>query len=261
MKFAREHRRIFHSAPIEAVTCIFMGGLMLHTILLLCYFWGHFDDPVIRRLSLPSHLLFIVSFLYIFPSLVASARRWQWLSAISLLFIFSVTAPLTAMHRYNQENFSARANNWLNEYIDTLGEDSVLAIDENNSLQWFLHKKSSISVGHLARNVDKFEFVFRNRSFEHFLIVQRMGTDFETGARFPNVGEDTGDGLVLEPIAERSFSPIYTVRISRVVGMDIDELRAWAALRMTAVEVPPDLLQEVKEADYDRLEEYFRMLP
>ena len=57
----RHHRAIFRDAPVEAVHVIFLVGLVVHTGFMLCYFWGRWDDPVIRRLSLPAHLLLVFS--------------------------------------------------------------------------------------------------------------------------------------------------------------------------------------------------------
>jgi len=100
----RDHRDIFRARPAEAVFCLFGLGLIAHTGFMLCYFWGHFDDPIIRRLSLPSHLLFVLSFLFIYPRLVAHPARWRGLIAVTVAYLFAATLPTTAMHRYTQEN-------------------------------------------------------------------------------------------------------------------------------------------------------------
>jgi hypothetical protein len=257
----REHREIFAARPGEAVFSIFMLGLMIHTVLMLCYFWGQFDDPIIRRLSLPSHLLLVFAFVFVFPRLCRHAARWRALLAAAAVFIVGFTLPALAMHRYTQENFAARTNAWLSDFIDGLGDDSVLAIDNASSLQWLVHRKSGITVQRLAEKPENYLFHFRNRSFQHFLVVQRVGSDFEHASDFPTVDDDVGEGLRLETVAERVFSPIYRIRISRVMAVDEEQLKAWAQHRQKAVPLTPDMKSAAKKSDAAALDLWFRMLP
>jgi hypothetical protein len=257
----REHRDIFRARPAQAVFCIFVVGLLVHTLLMLCYFWGQFDDPIIRRLSLPSHLLLILSFLFVYPRLIANPARWRVLLSVTVFFILGFTVPSVAMHRYTQENFAARTNSWLSDYIDTLGDDSALAVDTGSGLQWFIHRKSSIAVDAVVSHLENYEFHFRNHSFQHFYVVQRMGTDFDHGTNFPTIDDDLGDGFQLETVAEKTFSPVYQIRISRVVGIDADKAKAWAVRRGKAVALTPEMKSAVKKSDSEAIDRWFKLLP
>jgi hypothetical protein len=258
----REHRDIFRARPAQAVFCIFVLALLVHTLLMLCYFWGQFDDPVIRRLSLPSNLLLVLAFLFVYPRLVAHPARWRGLIVASGLFVLGFTVPAVAMHRYDQENFAARTNAWLSDFIDGLGDDSALAIDTSSGLQWLVHRKSSIAVDAVVNHPDKFIFHFRNLSFRHFFVVQRMGADFEHGTRFPSADDDVGDGFQLETVAERTFSPVYHIRVSRVVSIDEQKIEAWAALRgKKTMTLTPEMKSAIKRSDSDAIDHWFKMLP
>ena len=257
----REHRDIFRARPAEAVFCLFALGLMAHGGFMLCYFWGYFDDPIIRRLSLPAHLLFVLSFLFIYPRLVAHRARWPGLMVVAGAYIFAVTIPVTAMHRYSQENFAARTNAWLADFIDRLGEQPALAIDNGAALQWLIHRKASISVDEIARRPEAYLFHFKNHSFDPFFVVQRMGADFDRGTRYPTIDDDIGDGFQLETVAERSFSPVYHVRISRVVGVDEAKVKAWAQRRGQAVPLTPEMKASIGKSDAEAVDRWFKMLP
>jgi hypothetical protein len=238
-----------------------MLGLLVHTGLMLCYFWGQFDDVIIRRLSLPSHLLLILTFLFIYPRLVAHPARWRGLIVVSGLFVLGFTVPAVATHRYSQENFAARTNAWLSDFIDGLGDDSALAVDSGSGLQWFIHRKSSIAVDAVMNHPDNYAFHFRNHSFRHFFVVQRMGSDFDHGTLFPSIDDDLGDGLQLELVAERTFSPVYRIRVSRVVAVDEDKLKAWAVRRGKAVQLTPEMKSAVKKSDSEAIDRWFKLLP
>ena len=257
----REHRDIFRTRPAEAVFCLFTLGLMAHGVFMLCYFWGHFDDPIIRRLSLPAHLLFVLSFLFIYPRLVAHRARWRGLMIVTGAYLFACTIPTTAMHRYDQENFAARTNAWLSEFIDHLGDQPVLAIDNGPALQWLIHRKASVSVAEIAGRPEALLFHLKNHSFDPVLVVQRMGADLDQGMRFPTVDDDLGDGFQLETVAEKSFSPVYHVRISRVVAVDEAKVKVWAQHRLTAVQLTPEMKAMVGKSDADAVDRWFKMLP
>jgi hypothetical protein len=255
----REHRELFARHPALMAFVAFALALIVHTGVMLCYFWGQFDDPIIRRLSLPAHLLMILTFVFIWPRLTTFPRRWSAVIVVSLLFVFVYTVPVTAKHRYTQENFAGRTNAWLSDYIESLGDDTVLAIDENSGLQWFIHRKSSIFIDALRTRPEAYAFQFKNRSFKHFFFVQRMGADLETGARFPSITEVV-DGLKLEVVEERMYSPVYLVRLSRVVGVDEEALKAWAA-RPKLPQPPPSVQSAVVKDNAHSLDRWFKMLP
>ena len=257
----REHRDIFRARPAETVFCLFTLGLMAHGVFMLCYFWGHFDDPIIRRLSLPAHLLFVLSFLFIYPRLVAHRARWAGLMVATVAYILACTIPVTAIHRYTQENFAARTNAWLSEFIDQLGDQPALAIDNGAALQWLIHRKASIAVDAIVQRPEAYLFHFKNHSFNPFLAVQRVGVDFNTGTRFPTMDDDLGDGFQLETVAEISFSPVYHVRISRVVSVDEAKVKAWAQRRGKAVQLTPEIKAIIGKSDAAAIDRWFKMLP
>jgi hypothetical protein len=256
----RQRREILQSRPAQAAFTCFILALVAHTVLMLLYFWGRFDDPVIRRLSLPMHLLLILSFIAILPELVPWRLRWRVLGLGTVLFIVSVTLPLVAMHRYNQENFAARWQNWLAAYLDKL-EGSALAIDRHSGIQWFHHGKSSMPVDSLAANPENYAFHFANRSFDHYFVVQVLGSDFDHHIRFPTVDDDVGDGLKLETIAEVTMSPVYIMRLSRVTAVDVDKIKEWRKQRESAVHVTPEIRSAIDKGNSDAVDRWFKMLP
>ncbi len=225
----REHREIFALKPETAVAVIFIAALIGHTVLMLCYFWGKWDDPIIRRLSLPAHVLMILAIIFVMPRLFSRPQSWRVLIVLMGLCIVGFTVPTSAMQRYTQENFAARTTNWLGGYIKTLGDRSVLAIDNAAGLQWFLYRKSSVNPQLFAIRFEEYLYHFRLGSFNDYLVVQRVGVDLKTGAKFVSIDDDVGPGLKLEVIEEKAFSPIYLMRLSRVVGVDEEKMRAWVA--------------------------------
>jgi hypothetical protein len=260
LTFYKHHREIFALEPATAAFCIFIIGLLVHTGFMLCYFWGRWDDPIIRRLSLPAHALLIIAFVFVLPRLTSHRLRWQILIGVMLVYIVGATVPASAMHRFTQENFAARTTNWLGGHIRALGAKSVLAIDNNAGLQWFLYRKSSINPVALSLRPEAFLYHFRRRSFDDFIVVQRVGLDLATNQRFVSAEDDVGPGIQLELIEEKAFAPPYLVRISRVVGVDEAKLLAWAKERKKLAEAK-QISSIPATVDASQLVDWLRQLP
>lgn len=260
----REHRSLFRDQPEAAVVTIFLLGLGLHALMMMCYFWGRWDDPVIRRLSLPAHLLFVLALVFVWPRLVPHPRRWVALAMVALVYLAGMTVPSNAMHRFTRENYAARTANWLTGQIRAVGPDSALVIDGSSGLQWFLHGKSNVTVEAVAVRPDALLYHFRNRTFAHYFVVQRVTPVAGTGARFINLRDDLGEGVQLQTVAERAFAPLYLVRLARIVSIDEEKFRAWAKQRVAQPVVMPPGATGSKPADKTAerdLEEWFRHLP
>jgi hypothetical protein len=260
----REHRALFRDRPGSAIVAIFLLGLVLHALMMMCYFWGRWDDPVIRRLSLPTHVLFVLSLVFVWPRLVPHPRRWAGLAGACLLYLVGMTVPSNAMHRFTQENYAARTVNWLTDEIRALGDDSALIIDGNSGLQWFLHGKSNVTVEAVALRPEALLYHFRNRTFAHYFVVQRVTPVPGTGARSINLRDDVGPGVQLQTVEERAFAPLYLVRLAKIVSIDEPKFRAWAKDRAAhPVVAPPPATGPAatnQGVEHD-LEEWFRHLP
>src|SRR5664280_42764 len=260
LTFYKDHREIFAGDPATATFSIFMLGLLIHTGLMLCYFWGKWDDPIIRRLSLPAHVLMIFAFIYVVPRLTGHRLRWPVVIGASLAYLMGATVPASALHRFTQENFAAGTVNWVGGFIRGLGSKSVLAIDNNSGLEWLLYRKSSTNPAALSQRPEAFLYHYQRHTFEEVVAVQRVAVDLASNVRYVSVDEDLGPGIQLELIEEKAFSPAYIVRISRVVGVDEGKLLAWAKERRKLFESKKTIAVPAT-ADASQLVEWLRQLP
>lgn len=256
----KEHRALRHDPP-GMVVAIFLVGLLVHTGIMLCYFWGRWDDPVIRRLSLPAHVLLVVAVLFVWPRLFKAAWRWPGLAGIAALVCFSQTVPSSAMHRFTQDNFAARTTNWLGSHLREMEGKRVLAIDNNAGLQWFLYSQASINPMRLSESWEGYAYHFRIRTFDDYYVVQRVGHDLRKGTKFVSWEDDLGPAFELELIEEKAFAPMYLVRLSRVKSLDEEKLKAWAAERKKAHAATEKTIVPLPVADAEQLADWMRRLP
>ena len=57
------------------------------------------------------------------------------------------------------------------------------------------------------------------------------------------------------------MSPVYIMRLSRVVGVDVDKIKEWRKQRESAVHVTPEIRSAIDKGNSDAVDLWFRMLP
>ncbi len=259
----KQGRQIFREAPGDAALLIALGGLFLHTFFMLCYFWGKWDDPIIRRLSLPAHLLLALALVWVWARTPGLARRGGVLIGLGVLQWLGWSVPAIARQEYNAENFAARTTNWLSDFAAEQQEAGrrILVIDPAADLMWFLHNQSSLNPYTLAKRTEELKFHFDQHTFDDVYLVQRVIVDLTTGVHFVSADQEYGPALTLEPIMERTFAPTYIIRVSRVTAVDLELLTAWGkSFTEINLDEPSGGIEKVP-MDVDALNEWIRKLP
>lgn len=202
--------------PGRVAVAAFAGGLAVHTLLLLCYFWGRFDDPVIRRLSLPLNLTMVLGAVVVVPLLGARALRIAVVLAVAGIFGHSL--PAMARHDFTQDYYVGREAAWRREFIAAHPERDYLFID-NSSIFWIAHLVSATPMIQATQHKENLVFHHRNRSFSALYVFQRLDVADDTGKLTVQPDDDLGPDYELETVAQRRFTPLRVSRISRVTAI------------------------------------------
>jgi len=210
----------FRSAPAaRLVPACFTLGFAAHTLLMLCYFWGRFDDPVIRRLSLPLNLWLVLAVVLAVVELFPRPW-WIWralMGAVGLGF-FAYSLPTMSRHDYSLDYYVGREMEWRREFIAAHPEKDYLFID-SNAIIWITHLVSGTPMRQALEHKDKIIFNFQNRTFGTFYVFQRYDIDPGTGREIVQKDDDLGPDYELQAYWERRFNPLTVSRISRVVSI------------------------------------------
>lgn len=207
-------RALDRETPITVATTFFAVGFAAQFALMMCYFWGKFDDPVIRRLSLPTHLGLVLAVLAVLPQL-ASAVVMRGVLAVAVIAVVSLGVPSMAAHAYSQEYLPGRETAWRRIFIAEQPRRDYLMID-NDSILWIAHQVSSTPVFQAQRRRESLVFHMRNRTFSDIYVFQRYNIDAESGQMTLRKGDDLGPDYVLETVREERLQTLTLTRISRV---------------------------------------------
>lgn len=257
--FAAKRLRTLRTEPPAVVaTVIFTTGFLAQFIILMCYFWGQFDDPVIRRLSLPTHLWLVVSVMAVLPQF-SSARFQRLLIGVAALALLVCGVPSMAEHAYSQEYLPGRETAWRRAFMADQTRHDYLMID-NDSIMWIAHEVSATTVPEAIKRQDSIVYHLRNRTFAGIYVFQRYNIDPETGTMTLREGDDLGPNFVLEPVREERLQTLTLDRISRIT-----EVRAGKA-SLTAPDAGPPPVVPKSRAEIEKmrkayLENFIKQLP
>jgi len=228
LKLYKQRREVYES-PDQSVFVIFTLFLFVLSGLLLCYFWGAFDDILTARLSLPVQLLMVLSFAWVWGELAAHRRRWRPIIAICLAYLFLWTAPRLQNRSYASINVAAEEVNWLRGFIEEAPPNSFV-FDSSSPLLWATGHISANSLDGLHERMDGFIYHYNKGTFDNYFVVQRLGIDdFSKDTWTPKHPlQATPPGITVEPVKKIIFNPLHMVRISRIASIDEEKLRGWA---------------------------------
>lgn len=249
--------KLREAPPARAALAIFSLGFAAHTLLLLCYFWGRFDDPVIRRLSLPLNLALVLAIVTVAAEMNWRGQIWRILTVVIGAGFFAHSLPAMARHSYSIEYYVGREMDWRREFMAAHPARDYLVID-NNSIIWITHQVSSTPMKQALDHKENIVFNLRNRTFTAMYVFQRFTVEPATGRLVLPLEDDLGADFQLEPVWERRFTPLTVSRISRVLSV-----REGPSARPP---VPPKPLggltaEEQEKAREQFLERFIKRLP
>lgn len=250
-------RALRSESPSSVATTVFAVGFGLQFLLLMCYFWGKFDDPVIRRLSLPTHLALVIALLAVLPQF-KSPQVLRVLLAVAVIGLLARSVPSMASHAYSQEYWPGRETAWRRSFMAAQPRPDYLMID-NDSTLWVTHRVSSTPTMGADKRREDIAYFMRNRAFSNVYVFQHFDIDPATGARTLREGDDPGPAFVLEPVVEQRLVTLALTRISRVT-----EIRSGdnvISAREPVGHAPTKTREEIEAGRRAFMEEYMKKLP
>ncbi|MEO6568279.1 MAG: glycosyltransferase family 39 protein [Opitutaceae bacterium] len=199
-------------SPTVLATTVFAFGFAAQFVLMMCYFWGKFDEPVIRRLSLPTHLGMLIAVLAVLPQFGGILGSRILLAAASL-WVLASGVPSMAAHAYSREYHPGLETTWRRQFMKEQPRKDYLVID-NDAMIWITHQVSATPIGQAINRRDSIIFHMKNRTFSAIYVFQRFEIDADTGKMTLRQGDDLGSQFVLETVREERLKLLTLNRLS-----------------------------------------------
>lgn len=231
------------------------------TGVLMVYFWGQFDHPVITRLSIPTQILMLVAVVAAGGRVFRfGARTWNVLIGGAVVALIAYAIPVMAKNAYGREYGPGVAYAWRREFLARQPAPDFLMLDQD-ACMWISEEVCATPILQARERRDGIAYHLRNRSFSSVFVYQTFEVDPETGALKLPADDDLGPDYELETIAERRTQLLRVARFSRVVSIKDGE-RVLARAEPSANVIKDDATpQEIDAAKRAYLERWVRELP
>lgn len=189
------------------------------TAVLMVYFWGQFDHPVITRLSIPTQLLLVVGVVAAGGRVLKIGPRvWNGLIVGAVVVVFAYEVPVMAKNAYGRDYGPGVAYAWRREFLARQPATDFLMLDQD-SCMWISEKICATPILQARERRDGIAYHLRNRSFSSVFVYQTFEVNPDTGELTLPPEDELGPDFVLEKIAERRTQQLRIGRFSRVVAI------------------------------------------
>ncbi len=218
------------AADVAAVT--FAAAVTANLGLLMFYYWGALDDPIVSRLSLPFCTALALALGWVAAQTPARWRdRAALLVAGGALLSYHTTGLRSNAHHWEQ-NLLMREIAWEAETIAALPPANRLIVSNKSPLFWLGREQPAIATGRARWRAEGVKFHLDHHTFQEILVLQTLRPVGADGGYQLDPADRLPDHFVLEPVTERRFG-LRLARISRVKEIRLD------AVATAAVNAPP----------------------
>lgn len=208
------------AAPAPMAFAAFSLAIAANTLLVFCYYWSSFMDPMASRFALPLHLAMAFCAVLLMAAL---DRRWpatNLLIAGGLIFMLGVTSSRYSVHGYSHVGIDEIQ--WERRFINALPPGQRIIISNKTTLSWLLEKKPSILIGRARIVADRLAYQLRGHDFLEILVLQGARPTSAEGNFEIAPADRLPPEFKLELLAEKRFGT-KLARISRLVAVDVTE--------------------------------------
>ncbi len=201
------------------VLLLLVAVVLANSFLMMFLFWGHWDEPIVARFSLPLQLAFAWCILFVTAHMLRG-RKLPGL-ALAAVGIWSVVsaAPVSSRAFATNEPEAYQAYRWARQYV--LGHaDPMVLVVARSTMMFTLYGRPSVSIGQANVAPEKLVTAKELGVYHDVWVVQEYMINRRLNAWMEYPSARLDQRLILEPVAEYAIHPEIKVRISRVVGYD-----------------------------------------
>ena len=257
--------RILRSArensPTDVAVAVFGLGLLAVNLLFMAYFWGQFDHPVIRRLSLSLHLGMVLAVGIVISRWVRWRPVWSVACAATVIALFVQGLPAMAKRSYERDYTPGVEMAWRADFMSRQSENDFLFIDQD-SVFWITQHVAATPIKQAQLRREGLAYHLRNHSFSAMYVFQRFSVDEATGRLTIDPEDDLGPGFVCQPVEDRRIATLLIGRISKITAIEDEAGQVSRAVDFVELATEPPLTSEqLDKAKAQYMENWIKQLP
>ncbi len=194
-------------------------GVLGETSISMLSFWGHWDEPLVSRFSLPLHLAFVWCAMFALARWLNGRQPPAWIIGGAAVYAVVAAAPVSSEAYMTNEFQTYVSYHWAGDYVRKHADDSVLIVTRA-SVMFTLYGQPNVAIGVANRWPLKIVNTVPLGLYREVWVIQEYVLNGRLNAwvEFPSARLD--QRIELKPMIEFACSTTYHIRISRVVGYD-----------------------------------------
>ncbi len=205
------------AAPARMTLAIFGVAIAGNLLLLMFYYWGQLDDPIVARLSLPFCVLQALCLAWAVQTWSGPRRPLAAVVAGGAVAAY-LTCGLVANARQSDLNVLGTELAWEQRMVEARPPATRLIISNKSPLPWFVQQIGALQIDHARFRAEQVKFHLDQHTFGEVLIFQTYRPVGASGGFQLDLRDRLPDAYVLEPVVERRFG-VNLDRLSRVVAI------------------------------------------
>ena len=203
----------------DATAITWVSVICANTFMMLCVFWGEWDDPIVSRFSLPLKIAMLVALVHVLAGRKAFVRHARWMIPLLLVRSVAFGTPAAATREVTANIVTNREVNWLREQLQKYEPTRtfVFAAGSSGVIAWGFPSRAISAMNMTQWQVKR---VIDENYYDNVLVFQRFYIQPSTFDLAPDEKSIVPADYVLETVAE--VRPRFDVitRISRVVDVN-----------------------------------------
>jgi hypothetical protein len=208
-------------APPVVVVLLAFGAVILGNLLMLMfYYWGQLDDPIVARLILPTCVLMVFALAFAVDRMSEVRVRTAWFAAGGAVLAY-LWGGLVANAQHTGLNTLDRELLWERRFVAMRAPGERLIITNKSALPWMLCSTPAVAVEQARHRGSAIQFHLDAHTFREVLVFQKFRPSDADGDFQLDPADRLPDSFVLETLMERRFGTRLD-RVSRLVEVRSD---------------------------------------
>ncbi len=210
----RELPRVEGTVAAVAISAIAIGA---NLALLMAYFWGQLNDPIVSRLILPFTAIMGIGVVLVLRQLQSRLPQLVGWTTVGALVAFLGWAPPASAH-HSRINQLATELEREQIAVSRLPPASRLVLTDKTTLGWLMKGVPALSLSDAGGRAEQIQFHLDHGTFDEVLVTQRLRPNGPEGGFQVDPRDEISARFELQPIWER-MQGARLVRISKVVSI------------------------------------------
>lgn len=203
---------------VRWVLIAYGAGVVVNLGVLMFYYWGQLDDPVVQRLSLPMQFVVAIAVAWLIAKLAHRRIDPRWALGVAGVYLAAIIRPQTANHQYTSLNLAPAQIRWEKTVLEHRPAGERLIVSNKTVLPWIMDLQPAIIIDTARQRGEQLQFHLQAGTFSEILVMQRLQPSSTRGDFQVDPADALPPEFRLETVAEKRFGAALA-RISRLVAI------------------------------------------